>query len=450
MPNGPMLPMAMRMLSLAPPISSVSILSAIALGLSPSPAFACSKIPSWGHVRMHASTMFMTGAATRDTLHAGPGAVEFGVSEGHFGNSGAKPVFGQVLSVTALGRRTPSGVRRAVAASGNRVLLVPWDYGPDCRAVQWSGSARWLADTASGFFSAGLRDETHWVNGIPTLDVHAPQFLPYPAAVTRRGVLPRRPLAADSMLTASQLLELTDEMPTHEDLLKRLDTAAVSLRAWIASRPELATLYPIPETLAGINWTVSHTMLTRRPVPLAGTYRVTLTLGDKDSLTYYARTSEHPTSVLRLARPLAGPATQSGDTSATGVYVLSCAARTVAQFSARQPCYPGQKQVSQGYFAFADSVSSDRAGTEERQGSIDLLGAASSWKEIFDGDTTSVDFLQRAAAISAAAKPRTYTPGRFRKTRDGRVTYERTVLNAGKVALRVRAERISVEAFSGG
>ena len=141
MPNGPMIPMTRRMLSLVPPISSVSILSAIALALSPSSAFACSKIPSWGHVRMHASTMFMTGAAMRDTLHAGPGAVEFGVGEGHFGNSGAKPVFGQVLSVTALGRRTPPGVRRAVAASGNRVLLVPWDYGPDCRAVQWSGSA---------------------------------------------------------------------------------------------------------------------------------------------------------------------------------------------------------------------------------------------------------------------------------------------------------------------
>lgn len=424
---------------------------AFVIAISPSIAVACSMGPPWGRILYSPTTIYMIGSAMRDTLPAGSGDVEFGMSRGHFGNAVAKPIFGQVVSVSQVSGRAPAAFRRAVAAHGDRVVLVPWDYGPDCSPVQWAGSARWMADTTSGLFGAVLRDKKHWVDEIPTLDVHRPQFVSYPAAARQHGILLRTPPPPDSMLTASQLLQLNDVMPSHEDLEKRLDTAAAPLRAWIASHPELATQYPVPEAIRGIDYLIAHTLVTRRPVPLAGTYRVTIVLHDKDSLTYYARTSERPNSVLRGAEAKPASSTERGSGSTSGVYVLACAARSIAEFSGRKRCHFGQPPVTQGYFAFADSVSASAPGLEERQGSIDLLDSSHSWEKVFAGDTTSMAFFVRAAAeISAAkaAEPRSFMKGYFRKTRGGQVTYERLVLHGGSVVVRIRAERLSGETFS--
>ncbi len=121
--------------------------------------------------------VFFIGAALSDTLLAGAGHQKWGTGPGHSGYGRSRKIFGQLVQIERL-----QGVSATRLPGGTKtVVLVPWDYGPDCSTVVWGETARWTAPGTRGVFEATLRPRDEWVNGIPTLDVFAPDFSPYPS-----------------------------------------------------------------------------------------------------------------------------------------------------------------------------------------------------------------------------------------------------------------------------
>jgi hypothetical protein len=131
-----------------------------------------------------------------DTRPAGV-EVPVGAPE-HFGPGIARAIYGQRVRVN----RLTASARAALPEGVREVLLVPWDYGADCRPVPWSRSAGWLPDTLTGVFAATLRAREHWAGDLPTLDI-TPFAQPYrepPADTSVRDWLPTRRLGIDRLL----------------------------------------------------------------------------------------------------------------------------------------------------------------------------------------------------------------------------------------------------------
>ena len=84
---------------------------------------------------------------------------------------------------------------------------------------------------------------------------------------------------------------------------------------------------------------------------------------------------------------------------------------------------------------------------------LNLLEFELAWQGVFAGDTLSIGLLRKASLVisgSDKVQPRSHTQGFFTKSRNGRVTYDRVVLNRSLPSLRIRAERISTEAYPEG
>jgi len=188
-------------------LSSVAAAIAVVVGKMPAASPACSKrdLPFYG-----SGPMFI-GSATSDTVAVGVGGVKYRIGGGHFGRGAQREFYGQVVQVEKLGVALRTSLRSVLKGGVNQVILVPWDYGPDCHPVPWSRSARWVERGVRGLFFGSLRDTVHWVGGLPTFDVHSPESVPY---VSAPGYRPRGrgdtggSVPADSALTPDELLAL--------------------------------------------------------------------------------------------------------------------------------------------------------------------------------------------------------------------------------------------------
>jgi hypothetical protein len=171
----------------------------------------------------------------------------------------------------------------------------------------------------------------------------------------------------------------------------------------------------------------------RRPVPLAGTYRVTVWIAggvpvgsdssSADSATYYVRTEPRPNSPVR--QPGLG----------AGVYVIACAAPSLDALPRRrspEQCTPGSTLSTQGYFAFGDSVWTDAAGRRVRTGTVDVVHADGAFPQRFKST-----FALRPVG------DRHYLPGLFTERADGGVEFAMTLGTAERPLVRVTAVRVS-------
>lgn len=276
------------------------ILRALALAaplLLAGEARACSMS---GVVLWRAPTLaHLIGTAMEDTVLAGSGRVRYQVAQGHSGPAGERVVYGQVVEAERIGglaaSRIPPGTRR--------VLLVPWDYGPDCTPTPWTQSARWVPPGERGVFHGVLRDSAGWVDGLPTLDVHSPATEPYPLRMGRAGGV-----HPDSMLSVEQLFEVMDLLPSMKEERVDAGAAAAPLLEWARAQPELAGRHPVAEMVGMAVHMAEHRMVRAISPPLAGTYRFTATLGEGPPMVFYARTRSRPTSAWNPFRRGRAPA----------------------------------------------------------------------------------------------------------------------------------------------
>jgi len=227
----------------------VAALSLAALLLVPRAAAACAMIPFPTSPFRPPGVVYFVGAATPDTMRAGPGRTWHG---GWLDRLGLTPrdraIHGQVVRVRRLSPTADPALVAAVRRSGGRVVLVPWANSTTCARMRWNRSARWLPDTARGLFTAQLRDRRHWAGGIPTFDL-SPHGEPYDGSpvwsMERVG---------QEWLTPNELLDLLALGTTHRDVRRDPDAAVAPLRRWATAHPTLARREPARSILESAEW----------------------------------------------------------------------------------------------------------------------------------------------------------------------------------------------------
>jgi hypothetical protein len=246
-----------------------------ASALLPAGARACSLSP-FPVVR---DGIHLIGTATPDTLPAGDGGVEYRLERGDT----ARAVYGQVVRVERVG-----GPDAAELPPGtDRVVLVPWGYDAACLRTLWTMSARWAAPGERGLFTASLRPRERWVDGLPTFDEFSVYHSPYPGGLADH-------LPADSLMTVDQAFEFLQHLPLWEDIEADGERATRPILDWARANPALARLTPAADIVQSAVHDARAARVSRMDAPLAGTYRLAVTVDGSAPRVFYVRTGAAP------------------------------------------------------------------------------------------------------------------------------------------------------------
>ncbi|WP_420126364.1 hypothetical protein [Longimicrobium sp.] len=418
-------------------IRSLAAACACAAALVPAGAHACSLAP----FPASRPGVYLVGTAMADTLLAGTGGREYGTGPGHSGPGGDRAVYGQVVRVERLG-----GSRAASLPAGtDRVVLVAWDYGPDCRTVVRTETARWVQPGTRGLFWAGLRPREQWVNGLPTMDVGNPYHLPYTFEVALREA-ENEQAGADvpAVMSVDQAFDFLGVLPLWEEHEANEEAAALSLLAWAREHPDLARRFPASMSVSHVEYGLRHTRLKRVEPPLAGSYRFTVSVDGDAPRTFFARTRSAPTTEWDPWRSLDDPYFPGVDAPLRG-YSLLLTATTTAD-SLPIVCGPDRDIRREGYVSVLAAPDSVTDGVQLWRGEMELglLADAFPFDSVLVRLNRAEDqrMSQRIMAGERNEGP-VVIPGRFLLRPDGSVTMEQvTVLGDGRRVV-IRGERIS-------
>jgi hypothetical protein len=390
-------------------------------------AAVCSfRRPGMIRLRDPGSVAFV-GTATDDTVHAGPGSVQYGTEGGHFGPGTPRSIYGQGVRVDRAEQAAPPAFRDAIAAGNRSVVLVPWDYGPDCGRVPWNRSARWLPFGTKGAFVARLRDRGHWAGDRPTFDV-IPEITLYPPTFAHQ----RRPRHQEAEVSPEEFLTLYELLPDRETLYAEPEGATAPLTRWAQANPDRAAKLPVVPLLSFMRWEARIHQYRNKPSPIAGTYRVVYRAASGDSSVFYARTERHPTSLHISHRVTRADTAALDDRRPIGHSLLVEVAPSLSELP-RQRRSATNPLTIQGYFEVIDSVATTSSGTVILPGSIDLHAQAIRLA------------TDRAARTALQASGQPATGGRFTVNADGQVRFQLVVERDGSPILTVRADRISTQ-----
>lgn len=353
------------------------------------------------------------GTATADTVLAGPGN-----TARHFGRSEPGPYYGQIIRVDRMSVHS-----RLFDLNPDRVVVVPWDYDLTCRSVRWGGSTVFIPAGTSGLFDVTrLRDAENWIDGLPTFDSFSPHFLGYPNSLRS----PRRSPSEDlEPLSAVELFEHFEALPGPEEIDERGWAAVQPFMRVVEADPQLRRRFPLGDAYQRFLNQRPSIEARARGVPVAGTYRVTITwpAGEEEVV---IRTSQGAISAWR---------DQSGQEVLGQSFLFWYAEDVAGLESAEWP------QRSVMYIAM-DSVEIDRGWT---WGGNMLLEHARGL-----GSPELASFLARWEVVNRerGANANQSTPFRFVRAESGDVTFSGAWEVEEAVELTVRGVRVSNEAKS--
>lgn len=181
-------------------------------------------------------------------------------------DSGGEARFGQLADASRIGG---AGIDAAGTAAEDGVVLVPWGFDERCRPIAWTGSWRWARVGTQGFYRGRLRPRTGWIEGRPTFDVHAAVWEGFPASPWEHPMAAGRP-----HLTAEQLYELYEKLPTAEAIASRPYGAVSDLVEWRRAAGDLAETYPARNLLRSAFHMAETARVRSTPLPFGGTYRI--------------------------------------------------------------------------------------------------------------------------------------------------------------------------------
>lgn len=202
--------------------------------------------------------------------------------------------FGQLADVA---RVAGAGAEQVSAATGEdrSIVLVPWGFDEGCRPIGWTGSWSWATPDVEGFYRGRLRTPDGWIGGRPTFDVHAAVWEGFPASPWRHPTSNGRQL-----LTAPELFDLYDRIPTAAAITARPYGAVSNLVTWRREAGDLAERYPARTLLAGAFDVAELARLRTSTLPFAGTYRVQVERDGETLTTFFLRTGSVGSEPLTL------------------------------------------------------------------------------------------------------------------------------------------------------
>ena len=276
-------------------LCGVVVASSSATGGAPaSPIHACTLAP-FGRLKSDSHPYFI-GVPLTDTIVVGPGETIAVGDRGHFGRRGEGQIFGQMVRVEKWGEA------RAVASLTNdTAVIVPWDYDASCQTTTWGGSWRWLASGSRKFMSPHLRPQAHWVGAYPTFDAFAPHLDAYPASQAD-PVFPR----PDKRLT-DQLFDLFQLVPSSEQIEALGWPAVEEAFRWARAHTTLASTYPADEIGRRLTMAAGESHVRKLAIPVAGTYRMTLTFPSGSRRQFFLRTADRAWGAWYVSRQFKDP-----------------------------------------------------------------------------------------------------------------------------------------------
>ena len=417
---------------------SCVLLAFLTLAIGGEPVEACSMapLPPW----RGSNTLFI-GRAMRDTLLAGPGPNPLSAGIGHFGRADLGPVFGQLVRVEQLERSAATSLGQALTASDSSVVVVPWDYGPDCRPLRWSRSAHWMTPAARGLFIVRLRDRAHWVRGRPTFDAYTPEFTPYPYLFGTRA--PRRDETTGRLrLTAEELLDLYEALPDLSNDGAPNAEELERLRGWMRAHPSLVGREPAAEFISNVMTRVEYNRVRRLETALAGTYRFRIHFARGDTLTLFARTSIKPTGAVWSFSADDYPEGLPEPPKAEGYSLVMAVTRNLRDLPAS---FDGQDRegVALAYLSVTEHPHVSHGDSSVWKGRADVIRAAS--RMINEGPLDSL--LAQMSRVLSALEERDplNTLATFVLDRGGHVRMHWRLREGDRVILTAEAERLSRE-----
>lgn len=320
-------------------------------------AAACSLVAPW-EINDPLMLAFI-GSPRPDTVLAGDGALRPVVQMGHSGAGASRVAYGQRVRVDRVGDRA----RSALPRNTREVVLVPWDYGADCSAAAWSHSARWLPDSLSGLFRARLRPEAHWAQGIPTFDIFTTSFQPYrdQPAGTRVST---RASSREPRLSVNALLSLYDALPPPSVAPDTI--AALQWLTRTRADTALAGRYPVPAFVYSARAQFASARAKSIRVPVAGTFRLTVSIDSLAPRTLFLRVSATVSSLQDSMRGI--PDTALVPRLPEGYYAIAAAATTI-DLLPTQCTFSNQLTMAYVDLDWHDPMRAD--GTGEWKGGID-------------------------------------------------------------------------------
>lgn len=129
---------------------------------------------------------------------------------------------------------------RAVTLPPGPVLLVPWNYGPDCRPLPWPAGSQWTPPREAAFYTARLRPESQWIDRTPTFDVEMAWREPLWRAADPRWPHP----TTGTLLSPGEFLELYGALPTPGELDQEPVKVLARIAQWATAHPQLSQREP--------------------------------------------------------------------------------------------------------------------------------------------------------------------------------------------------------------
>lgn len=392
----------------------IALMLALAIGAVPAArdgAARCSKAVSFGP--KWPGTAYVLGAAGPDTILSGNGPVAYATGDGHFGRGANRPIYGQLFVVDRIGVPAADSLPTSVV----NAVIVPWDYGADCRPTPWTRSARWLPVGERGLVTGALRERQYWVDGMPTLDVHMPQAQPYPQRVARAASL-------DSALSADELFTLLEILPDQASFEEAPREAVEPFREWMRAHPALVPRWPVNQTANSLHYYAEMSLLRKTVPPISGTFRFAIARPGQDSGLFFVRTSPHPTSPWRHPQgPRAAPLVEIR--SPDSYYVLVATALSERDL----PRGASDRAMDrEGYIGLVHEPRTRPDGSREWDGQVDFRFI----------ETTLFGDRRAARHRDASA-----SDGVFVMDTEGRIRAEMTIRHIGDQPIILRGERIS-------
>jgi hypothetical protein len=374
-------------------------------------AARCSRIPFLVFGAKGMRVAYVLGTAAADTVLAGPATVQYDTGDGHFGRGPDRPIHGQQFIVSRIG--SPTQLPPTVP----RVVLVPWDYGPDCRPTPWGRSARWLETNEQTLIVGSLREPRYWANGIPTIDVSMLGPHPYPQHESSFR-------ATEPALSADELFTLLEALPDAEHVDSAPVEAIVAFQRWAAANAGIARRWPADGSLAKLRHEGEMALLRKVTLPILGTFRFAVARPGRDSAVFFVRTDRRPTSVWHgRASAHAG---QPTDVRLPDAYAIVVSTVTS---SADLPSGDGHGIFGEiGFFKMINEPTIRANGSREWEGRVEFF----TMERRMLPELSITDRPDELASL-----------GRFVMDADGRVWVEMTIGRSAGRPITVRGERIS-------
>lgn len=401
------------------------------------PASRFCSIMVGGELMSDGVTLFI-GTSTNDSLPADRVHKDGRFMGKSYSVSG--PPYSQVMHVERLSTKAPASVRNALKSAGNRVLVIPWSYGPDCGVATYEGSALWVRPVTRALFGATLRPRGDWVNDIPTFDTGHPRNTPYPIASGYD-----RERAQRDVLSPDEMLSFADSIPRYRtessDVATRYLTNKKRWEAtlrWAAGHPNQSDRWPLSDYVAAARSGIATAAFDTIISPVAGTYRFVIDIPGQDSIVFFGRTTLRPATMLQKRH---GVEMQRGVVAPHGYYLLVCAAESIASLPATS------LSSKQGFLAVSIMPVLRTRDSTVWDGAIDLLAAAS---EI--PGNSSLKSVRKEIDDHRFSRYRSgsvdLTPGRIVRLPDGSIHASHALNGNNSVVVSIRGTRVSKQTLN--